>query len=463
MNAKSLVCILLAAIGVSACGERTRDQDAEVLPVVPAGGATTVSTRTSNAFTMPAANLSDTELDLHAAGDAMFEAAFVAAPSKINPGLGPAFNNNSCESCHLSNGRGMPTLGQAGSLNSPMLVRVSLDPVHAGEFIGANTQPPGHGPILVPGLGGQLQDQAVSGATAEVKIRLSWTSVEGRYDDGTAYTLRQPELTFSGDEKNAALMQNPHVLRSLRQTPPVFGVGLLEAIAVETLEGLEDPEDGNQDGIRGRLNRVWDPVKQELAVGRFGWKASAPSVLVQTAGAFAEDMGVHNPIFPDQDGSVEVTLEQVTGAAYYMQTLGVPDRDRTFAKTRTGEKLFRDIGCASCHQPSLTTGSDHPIAALRNQTIAPYTDLLLHDMGEGLADHRPDYQASGSEWRTPALWGIGLTQTVLPGSGYLHDGRARTLEEAVLWHGGEAEASQKRFKALPAASRSALIKFLQSL
>jgi CxxC motif-containing protein (DUF1111 family) len=208
---------------------------------------------------------------------------------------------------------------------------------------------------------------------------------------------------------------------------------------------------------------VWDPLKQELTVGRFGWKASAPSVLVQTAGAFAEDMGLHNPIFPDADGAVEVTLDQVKGAAYYMQTLAVPDRDRSFANTRAGEKLFHDIGCASCHQPRLTTGSDHPIAALRNQTIAPYTDLLLHDMGDGLADHRPDYQAGGTEWRTAPLWGIGLTQTVLPGSGYLHDGRARTLEEAILWHGGEAERSQKRFKALPAASRSALIKFLQSL
>jgi CxxC motif-containing protein (DUF1111 family) len=184
---------------------------------------------------------------------------------------------------------------------------------------------------------------------------------------------------------------------------------------------------------------------------------------VQTAGAFAEDMGVHNPIFPDVDGTAEITLDQVKGAAYYMQTLAVPDRDRTWADTRAGEKLFHDLGCASCHRPSLTTGSDHPIAALRDQTFAPYTDLLLHDMGEGLADERPDYQASGREWRTAPLWGIGLAQTVLPGSGYLHDGRARTLEEAILWHGGEADRAQKRFKALPAASRSALIKFLRSL
>ncbi|HET9237288.1 MAG TPA: di-heme oxidoredictase family protein [Oligoflexus sp.] len=463
MRAHHGAWILTLMMGVWSCSPRGRDQEDEGLPVIPAGGETTVRSRTSNAYTMPAANLDEAELNLHAAGDSMFEAAFVAGPSKINPGLGPAFNNNSCESCHLGNGRGMATLGQAGSLNSPMLVRISLDPSQAADFLGADTKPLGHGPIPVPGLGGQLQDQAVSGATAEVTITLNWSPVAGQYDDGTPYTLRLPVLTFSGREDNAALMQNPAVLRSLRQTPPVFGVGLLEAVALETLEALEDPSDRNQDGIRGRLNRVWDPLKQEVTAGRLGWKASAPSVLVQTAGAFAEDMGVHNPIFPDADGTVEVTLDQVKGAAYYMQTLAVPDRDRTLAGSRAGEKLFRDIGCASCHRPSLTTGSDHPIAALRDQTFAPYTDLLLHDMGEGLADERPDYQASGREWRTAPLWGIGLAQTVLPGSGYLHDGRARTLEEAILWHGGEAEASQKRFKALPAASRSALIMFLKSL
>jgi CxxC motif-containing protein (DUF1111 family) len=463
MNAHQSVGIFLLTVSALACGTRARDREDQVFPVIPAGGDTSVHSRTSNAYTMPAANLDAAELDLHIAGDGMFEAAFVAGPSKINPGLGPAFNNNSCESCHLGNGRGMATLGQAGTLNSPMLVRISLDPRHAADFLGADPQPVGHGPIPVPGLGGQLQDQAVSGALAEVTITLNWSSVEGYYDDGTRYTLRQPVLTFSGREDGVALMQNPAVLRSLRQTPPVFGVGLLEAVPVETLEALEDPEDNNQDGIRGRLNRVWDPLKQEVTVGRLGWKASSPNVLVQTAGAFAEDMGVHNPIFPDVDGTAEITLDQVKGAAYYMQTLAVPDRDRTWADTRAGEKLFHDLGCASCHRPSLTTGSDHPIAALRDQTFAPYTDLLLHDMGEGLADERPDYQASGREWRTAPLWGIGLAQTVLPGSGYLHDGRARTLEEAILWHGGEADRAQKRFKALPAASRSALIKFLRSL
>lgn len=463
MRAHRSVGLLLVTMSVFACGTRERDRSDEVFGDIPAGGDTTVDSRTSNAYTMPAANLDATELDLHAAGDSMFEAAFVAGPSKINPGLGPAFNNNSCESCHLGNGRGMATLGQAGSLNSPMLVRISLDPEHAIDFLGADAKTLGHGPIPVPGLGGQLQDQAVSGATAEVSITLNWTLSAGRYDDGTPYTLRQPVLSFSGRDENVALMQNPAVLRSLRQTPPVFGVGLLEAVPVESLEALEDPFDKDQDGIRGRLNRVWDPVKQEVTAGRFGWKASAPSVLVQTAGAFAEDMGVHNPIFPDVDGTAEITLDQVKAAAYYMQTLAVPDRDRTLAGARSGEIIFRELGCASCHRPSLTTGSDHPIAALRDQTFAPYTDLLLHDMGEGLADKRPDYEASGRDWRTAPLWGIGLAQTVLPGSGYLHDGRARTLEEAILWHGGEAEEAQKRFKALPAVKRSALIKFLKSL
>lgn len=463
MKFRVVAWTLLAVSGVWACGDRSSPGHEVDFPVIPAGGGTTIRARTSKAFTMPAANLDSTEMDLHGAGDSLFESTFVVGPSPHHSGLGPAFNNNSCASCHLQNGRGMATLGESGSLNSPMLVRVSLDLARAGEFEGADIHPPGNGPIAVPGLGGQIQDQAVTDASPEVVIALSWRETQGQYDDGTVYTLRQPVLSFRGDARNTSLMNNPAVLRSLRQTPPVFGLGLLEAVSEETLLELEDPNDTNKDGIRGHLNRVWDPVHQRLAIGRFGWKASAPSLLVQTAGAFAEDMGVSNPVFPDASGNTEITLDDVIGAAYYTQTLAVPDRDRSFANTRAGEKLFRDIGCASCHQPSLTTGSDHPIAALRNQTFAPFTDLLLHDMGEGLADHRPDYLASGTEWRTAPLWGVGLADTVLPGSGFLHDGRARTLEEAILWHGGEAEPAQKKFRTLPKSSRKELIKFLQSL
>lgn len=443
-----------------ACGQGGRN--ASSFPKIPAGGDTTIASRTGLAFTQPAANLTAEDLARHASGDAIFEASF-ASSGVINPGLGPAFNNNACQGCHVGNGRGTPVLGKSGSVNSPMLVRVSLDPLRAAEFPAAVLNPPGNGPIAVPGLGIQLQDQATVTGIAEVKIALSWAEVSGAYDDGTTYSLRYPVLSYSGQEQNVQLMNNPAVLRSLRQTPPVIGLGLLEAVSEETLLSMEDPDDSNGDGIRGHANRVWDPQNKKLAIGRFGWKASAPTLLDQTAAAFVEDMGVHNFIFPDADGSVEITEQRVINAAFYTQTLAVPDRDRVYIDSREGEKLFHEIGCASCHRPVLQSGSDHPIAALRNQTFAPYTDLLLHDMGPGLADNRSDFTASGTEWRTPPLWGLGLTHTLLTSGAFLHDGRARTTEEAILWHGGEAGQSQRAFKELPESSRAELLKFLLSL
>ncbi|MCX6130695.1 MAG: c-type cytochrome [Proteobacteria bacterium] len=359
----------------------------------------------------------------------------------------------------------LPVLGQTGSSNTPMLVRVSLDPEQLSRFPEAvGTQVSGNGPIPVPGLGTQLQDQAIFGAQPEIILELNWDESSGQYEDGTVFTLRKPRLSWRGQAQNVALLNDAAILRSIRQTPPVVGLGLLEAVPDETLLALEDPLDKDGDGIRGHLNRVWDPEHKKVSIGRFGWKASAPSLLVQTAGAFAEDMGVHNFLFPDRDGTEELSPDQVRAAAYYTQTLGVPDRQRgTDAKLKRGEQVFNTIGCASCHRPSLKTGDQHPIEALRNQNFAAYTDLMLHDMGEGLADHRQDFMASGSEWRTSPLWGLGVAATILPYSAFLHDGRARSLEEAILWHGGESEASQKAFRSLPVDSRDSLIAFLRSL
>jgi CxxC motif-containing protein (DUF1111 family) len=429
------------------------------------GGDTTIRNRTSGAFTAPAPNLNTEEFNLHGEGDVLFEGEFVKAPSPVRPGLGPAFNNTSCRGCHIRNGRGMPVLGENGTLRSPILVRVSLDPSALDRFPEVQGQQgPGSGPYPVPGFGTQIQNHAVFGAEPEITLSLSWKEISGSYPDGTAYSLRQPILAYSGTEKQLALMNDSAVQRSLRQTPPVVGLGLLEAVPAETLLAMEDPDDADGDGISGRLNRVWDPVSQSLAIGRFGWKASAPSLLVQTGNAFADDMGVKNPIAPEADGSVEIDLEFLRKTAFYTQTLAVPDRVRPLsASAQAGEILFRESACAACHTPSLSTDGSSSIAALRDQSFAPYTDLLLHDMGEGLADGRPDYLASGREWRTPPLWGLGLTSTILPMSAYLHDGRARTLEEAILWHGGEAEESRKVFESMPKEQRAQLIDFLKSL
>jgi CxxC motif-containing protein (DUF1111 family) len=254
------------------------------------------------------------------------------------------------------------------------------------------------------------------------------------------------------------------VLTSLRQPPPIFGLGLLEAVPEQALHELADPDDADGDGISGRPNYVWGIAEQSTVIGRFGLKANQPDLEQQSAAAYHGDMGVTSPLIPEEDGTSDVDQRTLDAANFYSQSLSVPARRRVDDPlVQQGEKLFEQVGCADCHVSTLETG-DSEIEMLANQTFHAYTDLLLHDMGEGLADKRPDFEADGYEWRTPPLWGVGLTQTVLPGSGYLHDGRARTLEEAILWHGGEAQASRDAFRdELGSAERTSLLAFLQSL
>ncbi len=453
--------LLLSSLSLTHCGDKKSSSSQEV-SLAPAGGTTTIQNRSSGAFTLPAPNLDSEELALHNAGDRVFESEFVSPPATVQVGLGPTFNNTSCRGCHVRNGRGMPVIGGAGLLRSHMLLRLSLEK-DAALSLGL-TATPGDGPIPVPGLGGQLQDHSIFGAEPEAKVLLTWEELPGRYPDGTPYSLRRPLVRFESQTAFASWFENPALLWSIRQSPPVFGLGLLEAVAEADLLTMADPDDKDQDGISGQPNYVWDPSTQSLALGRFGWKASAPNLLVQSAGAFAEDMGVLNPIFPGNPASPEIDQKTLEAAAYYVQTLAVPNRDTAFAdEVKRGARLFAEIQCTSCHRASLQTDEHHPIAALRNQSFAPYTDLLLHDMGDGLADGRADFRANGREWRTAPLWGIGLAQTVLPQSAYLHDGRARTLEEAILWHGGEAAKSQERFQALSREDRAAVLRFLRSL
>jgi CxxC motif-containing protein (DUF1111 family) len=440
-----VTCLLAAG----ACGKhRETDNPFRLLP----GGKTTVNDRSSSAFTFPAANLTDEENALHASGDLAFESRFVAAPAETNPGLGPVFNNVSCESCHLKNGRGMPVLSRQGAQLSHLLVRVSLED--------ETSQDATQGPKPVPGLGGQLQDHSIAGSDPEVLIDLQWETLDGEYPDGSSFELRQPQLTITHPDGTPL---DSNIKTSLRGAPPVFGLGLLEAIPESTLQSLADENDANGDGISGRLNYVWDPVDETVSVGRFGWKANTANLVAQAASAFAEDMGIGNPFLADSAGNRDISEDVVREAAFYTQTLGVPDRFPLSAEAQLGERLFTDIGCENCHTSHLKTGEHPTIPSLSHQDIQPFTDLLLHDMGDGLADGRADFLANGREWRTPPLWGIGLTQTVLPYSGYLHDGRARTLEEAILWHGGEAEPAKSSFMDLPKSDRQAVIAFLRAL
>ncbi|RKH66078.1 di-heme oxidoreductase family protein [Corallococcus llansteffanensis] len=419
-------------------------------PPPRAGGGTTIDDRTSRAFAYAAPNLSAEHEELHREGDAAFAALFVPGPAPVNPGLGPAFNNNSCNGCHLRNGRGMPVMG-GGPQRTQLLVRVSLPE-------GTPDHP--HGAVPVPGFGFQIQDQAVYGASPEARVTLSWEERPNAYADGTAYSLRSPRVAIVLPDGSSP---PPDMRTSLRLPPPVVGLGLLEAVDVATLRALEDPTDANGDGVSGRLNTVWDVQARALVPGRFGWKANSPNLQQQSAEAYFNDMGISNPLFPDADGTFELPRTTLDAAVFYAQSLGVPARTALDdATVKHGEAEFRDLGCATCHREALETG-EHPVTELSHQRIHPYTDLLLHDLGPGLADGRPDGDATGTEWRTAPLWGLGLTQTILPYSAWLHDGRARTLEEAILWHGGEAERAREGFRNLSASDRAALVRFLQSL
>lgn len=423
------------------------------------GGETTVFVQTSTAFSNPAPNLSPEGLARHLAGDFEFEQSFVTAPALFNGGLGPVFNNNSCVACHSRDGRGRPP--EEGGTSNSFFLRLSVPGI----------EPITGDPLAIPGFGTQLFDKAVFGVQPEATVKTTYIEIDGKFGDGTPYRLRKPVFTI----------HNPYIdlpeeyLISPRVAPPVFGRGLLEAISDDTLLGWADEDDLNDDGISGRVNRVWDVVSKTTVIGRFGLKANNPSILVQVAGAYHGDMGITNELF-----SVESTAGQsqhdgknddpelrpgvLNDVAFYTQTLAVPARRNiNDPLVKKGQILFDQARCTACHIPTVTTGILEGVPEVSNQVIHPYTDLLLHDMGEELADGRPDFLANGQEWRTPPLWGIGYTQVVNGHTFFLHDGRARNLAEAILWHGGEAESAKEYFRMLPSADREALIKFLESL
>lgn len=425
--------------------------NAQVSPVASAGDATTFN-RTSSAYEEAPPNLVEWETVDHDLGDEVFEEAFVSTPGTDRSGLGPMFNNASCVSCHIRNGRGMPEPGQ-------LLLRVTDGEAMAHQTATNTTDAIKNTPP-VAGLGNQIQDFSIVGETPEAKVDILWQEQAGTYADGTPYRLRSPQFTVtlaSGELLPDTVQISPRI------PPHVYGLGLLEAIPEADILALADPDDLNSDGISGRPNQVWDEQTQGIALGRFGWKANSPNLLQQSADAYLNDMGITSPLFPAADGTSEIDQEKLVLAAAYAQTLAAPARTLIDdPQVQRGEKLFSDANCASCHVTSFRTGS-HKYPALENQEIHPYTDMLLHDMGENLADNRADFDANGQEWRTPSLWGVGLAQTVLPYSGYLHDGRARTFEEAILWHGGEAEVSKVAFERMSAEDRDALTRFLQSL
>lgn len=421
------------------------------------GGGQTVFNTGGGAFGVPFSGMSATGGFNHDVGDAAFSSTFVSAPAPLHQGLGPVYNSVSCSSCHISDGRGKPP--GPGETMVSMLFRVSVpgEDEHGG-------------PMPAPGFGGQLQQRATQSAVAEGNIDITYSYQTYYFPDGQSYELRTPTYTLVSPycAVPAGMMLSPRV------APPVFGLGLLEAIPDWALLAHQDVNDADHDGISGKANYVWDIQKNAASIGRFGWKAGQPSLLQQSAGAYNQDMGITNFLFPQEscyeqpqyafDDGKEVSDSLLYAVAFYMKTLSVPGRRiADDPEVQRGKQVFKQAQCASCHVPMYKTDVNVAFPQLSNQTIFPYTDLLLHDMGPGLADNRPDYLADGQEWKTPPLWGIGLTKVVNGHNNFLHDGRARSLTEAIMWHGGEAQGAADHVKSLSTEDRNALLKFLGSL
>ena len=444
-----------------------------------AGAATVRVRKDADAFSKPSASMSfESKLEFEL-GKAMFEKLWVSSPSstKASDGLGPLYNARSCMRCHINDGRGHPPESHEDSAVS-MFLRVAVpdeaDPM-AKRIKGY------HGTKPDPVYGGQLQDFALAGYPAEYRLHIDYEERMVPLAGGEQASLRKPTYR-AADLAYGPL--HPDATLSPRIAPQMIGLGLLEAIPAKDILAKADPEDADGDGISGKPNIVWSERYQMPMLGRFGLKAGRPTVEEQSAAAFFRDIGLSNPLFPKAwgdcsqsqsacraapHGDKDVRGEEVdeTGldlVTFYSRHLGVPARREVADETvLRGKKLFHETGCASCHTPAYVTHRLKDEPELGFQLIWPYTDLLLHDMGEGLADGQPEARANGREWRTPPLWGIGLTAQVSGHSFFLHDGRARSLLEAVLWHGGEAEPQRKAVVAMPPADRAALISFLESL
>ena len=449
---------------------------------LPGGRATVNKKRNAHSFSQSSANMKFLRKLNFSLGNAMFRKLWIASPSSTlaSDGLGPMFNAPSCQRCHLKDGRGHPPKANFPNDNAiSMVMRLSIPPQNEAQNMALKS---GRlGAISEPTYGNQLQDLAITGLKSEGKIHIEYVEKVIDLEGGEQVSLRHPTYSISHANYGG---QHPQMMMSVRVAPPMIGLGLLEAISANDTQSLADPEDVNKDGISGKANEVWDVRKKSSVLGRFGWKAGQPNLNQQNSDAFSNDMGLASLMFrrlsgdcteaqvgcikaphggSPQHGDVEVGHEAMELVNFYSRNLAVPKRNKVnTSQVLAGKKLFYQSGCTACHHPSYTT-SNEVAAEQAGQRIWPYTDLLLHNMGEGLADHRPEFKATGFEWRTPPLWGIGLTEIVNKHSFFLHDGRARNLLEAIIWHGGEAKKAQQKVVNMTPKERHLLINFVESL
>lgn len=444
-----------------------------------AGAATVRATTNANAFSLPSGNIAFEDELTFKVGNGLFRKLWVSSPSSTlaSDGLGPLYNARSCQRCHIKDGRGHPPEGSDDNAIS-MVLRVSVPgkpedviPEIAGYLA---TRPE-------PIYGRQMQDFSLAGHVAEYRLQIDYKEIKIPLSGGEVAYLRQPTYT-AADLGYGPL--HPDAMLSPRVAPQMIGLGLLEAIPAADIMALADPDDADGDGISGRPNVVWSVEFDQPMLGRFGLKAGMPTVKEQSAGAFAGDIGISSPLFPAawgectqaqsdcrdaphgdaDDRGFEIDDEGLDLVTFYSRNLGVPARrDVDDPDVLRGKEVFYATGCTSCHQPSFVTHRLQNQPEQSFQLVWPYTDMLLHDMGPGLADNRPEALATGYEWRTAPLWGIGLTEQVSGHSYFLHDGRARSLLEAILWHGGEAQSQRDAVVDMPPKDRAALIRFLGSL
>lgn len=444
------------------------------------GAATSTATVNRDAFSHFSQNLSFKGEEQFKLGNALFRKIWVSSPSstQASDGLGPLFNARSCQGCHVKDGRGRaPDMG--GEKATSLFLRLSVPPRTDEEKVKIAS---GEWQVVPePIYGGQLQNRAVPGVKAEGDMAIAYEEEAVMLRDGTVVKLRKPNYSFADP---AYGNPDPEIMVSPRVAPQMIGLGLLEAVHPADVLALADPDDENGDGISGRPSLVYSAGGDKV-LGRFGWKASMPTIRAQSAGAFAGDIGISTPDVMHHAGDCTVNQPECFDApngvqanlgdseapdpvldlvTFYSQNLAVPARRNVDdPEVLQGKQIFYETGCMACHNPKFVTRRDEVAATKQFQLIWPYTDMLLHDMGEGLADHRPVGDADGYEWRTAPLWGIGLTEEVSGHTQFLHDGRARNLLEAILWHGGEAEDARNKVVDLPTEDREALIAFLESL
>jgi len=467
---------LAALVAVCAAAPLAMGGSDTLDPAALSAGSFTTPEAGPNAFSVPIAMLDREQAEAFAKGREQFNEAWVVAPQAGGVwGLGPTFNEDRCAHCHANNGRAKaPDSGQEAELG--MLVRLSIP--GATQYGGPNPH---------PAYGDQLQNRGIPDRVpAEGRAIFTYTTREVSFADGEKANLRIPSIEFQ-DLQFGELGRD--IMISPRIAPAVVGMGLLEAVPEETILNLAKEEE--KLGVGGKPNYVWDYEADRIALGRFGWKANQPSLRQQTAAAFLGDIGATTYMFPEENcpavqrqcldvpsaskcggqggctGNAfrpEVIPSRLNNITLYLQALAVPARRNVNdPDVKRGEQLFAEARCSACHTPELKTGAHTALPSAANLVIHPYTDLLLHDMGEGLADGRPDFKANEREWRTPPLWGIGLLRTVSGQSDLLHDGRARNVTEAILWHGGQAEKSREAYRTMPKSDREALLKFVESL